>query len=86
MICSRMRTARIVLIERLRTHAADGRRTLRLFVRPGSRRGAWIWFDPAEAPDFEGAAAWFEIERCPTGWRIVRMVGPAGSAGDGGSP
>lgn len=45
-----------------------------LFVRPNSRRGAWIWFEPDQVPEFEGDMGWFEIERRTGGWSIVRQV------------
>jgi len=69
-----MQEQRTVKLERLRTHREDGHRTMSLFVRPNSRRGAWIWFEPDQVPEFEGDMGWFEIERRTGGWSIVRQV------------
>ncbi len=65
-------------IERLRSGADDGRRTLSLFIRPGSRRRPWKFFAPEEVPDFDGEVGWFEIDRGRGGWKVLRQVpGPA---------
>jgi len=61
-------------IERLRSSADDGGRTLSYFIRPGSRRRPWKFFDPAEVPAFEGESAWFEIDRARGAWTVVRQV------------
>ena len=49
-------------------------------VRPGHRRGTWIWFDLADTPELKsGEKGWYEIERIRGGpprgkWRVI---GPA---------
>lgn len=63
-------------IERLRARADDGGRTLSYFIRPGSRRRPWKFFDPAEVPAFEGESAWFEIDRTGGTWTVLREVPP----------
>ena len=72
---SRLVTAKI---ERLRSGADDGRRTLSYFIRPGSRRRSWKFFNPDQVPDFDGESAWFEIDRGQGAWRFVRQVPPPG--------
>ena len=62
---------RIVTIER-----PDG--YLKPFVRPGRRRGAFIWFDEVPEGLAIGASANFEIERerkKGAKWRVVRRAG-----------
>jgi hypothetical protein len=61
----------IVKLERLAVHG-PGRD--RWFRRPGRVRGKWLWFDPGQVPVVEATTAWFEIERAPGGWRILRHV------------
>ncbi|RAK54912.1 hypothetical protein DJ017_10420 [Phenylobacterium soli] len=61
-------------IERLRSGADDGRRTLSLFIRPGSRRRPWKFFSPEEVPAFVGEYAWFEIDRAHGGWKFLRQL------------
>ena len=61
-------------IERLRVPEGEGYRTARYFVRPGSRRGKWLWLDPAQVPEFEGKVGWFEIERIKGGWKVLHEV------------
>lgn len=61
-------------IERLKGPAAEGGRTLALFIRPGRVRGPWKWFEPDAVPPFEGDYAWFEIERKGAAWAFVRQV------------
>jgi hypothetical protein len=68
----------VVKIERLRSHADDGLRTLSYFIRPGSRRRPWKFFDPDQVPDFEGESAWFEVDRTRGAWTILRQVPPPG--------
>ena len=65
---------RLVLIEKLKGHDHESDVIYRYFVRPGSRRRRWIWFDPGEVPPFEGNAAMFEVERIKGGWRLARPV------------
>jgi hypothetical protein len=67
-------------IERLRSAADDGRRTLALFIRPGSRNRPWKFFSPDEVPAFDGEHAWFEIDRTQGAWTFLREVaGPSAS-------
>jgi hypothetical protein len=66
---------RTLKIERL---PGPGGITYRYLVRPGRRRGQWIWFDPHEVPEFEGAFAHFECERIPGHWKVLRQVGSGG--------
>ena len=61
-------------IERLTMGAAEGNRTSRFFIRPGSVRRPWKFFDPEEVPPFDGPVAWFEIERKGAEWRFIRQV------------
>lgn len=61
-------------IERLSTRKDDGDRTLRYFIRPGSRSRPYHWFDPEQVPPFDGDVAWFEMERIKGGWRFLRQV------------
>lgn len=71
----------IAKIERLRSGADDGRRTMRYFIRPGSRSRAWKFFDVGQVPGFEGESAWFEIDRAKGGWTFLREVpSPGGLA------
>lgn len=67
-------------IERLRSGADDGRRTLSLFIRPGSRKRPWKFFSPEAVPPFEGEHAWFEIDRTRGAWTFLREV-PGPGAG-----
>jgi len=66
-----MSERRIVKLERLVVHG-PGRD--RWFIRPGSRRGAWTWFDPGQVPYVDAREATFEIERVPGGWKVLRRV------------
>jgi hypothetical protein len=68
---SRVRTCKI---ERLTSGPNDGSRTLSFFIRPGSRSRPWKFFRPEEVPEFEGAHAWFEIERKGREWIFLRRV------------
>lgn len=61
----------ILKVERL---PGPGDRTLRYFVRPGSRKGKWLWFDPEDVPPFEGDNAFFECKRVRGGWEVLRQV------------
>ena len=68
-----MPQTRIARIERL-VGPPPERRTLRYFIRAGTRRSPWVWFDPGQVPAFEGEHAWFECERIKGGWRVLRQV------------
>ena len=63
---------RVVLVER-----SD----ILVCVRPGHRRGAWIWFDLADTPKLNsGETGWYEIERirgAPPRGRKWKVIGPA---------
>lgn len=67
-----MPETRIVQMERLKI-AGPGKD--RWFIRPGSRRRAWKWFDPEEVPFVDAEVAMFEIERVKGGWKVLRAVG-----------
>jgi hypothetical protein len=58
-------------LERLKGHEGQ---TYRYFERPGSRHRRWVWFDPHEVPEFEGNWAYFECERIPGHWKLLRQV------------
>jgi len=62
---------RIVKLERLCVHG-PGRD--RWFIRPGSRKGKWVWFDAGLVPFVDAKAAWFEIERIRGGWQVLRHI------------
>jgi hypothetical protein len=62
-----------VQLERL---CIDGPGRDRWFIRAGSRKGRWVWFDPHQVPFVDARAAWFEIERVRGGWRVLRLVQP----------
>lgn len=66
-----MSERRTVKLERL---VMDGPGQDRWFLRPGSRRGAWVWFDPGEVPFVDARAAWFELERVRGGWKVLRLA------------
>jgi hypothetical protein len=70
------RRSRRVTLERLRMLSEEGGATMRFFVRPGSRRGPWIWLDPEDVPDFCMEEAEAEIERVEGRWRVVRLLTP----------
>jgi len=53
---------------------ANEGRTLRFFIRPGSRKGRWHWFDHDQVPEFEGEEAHFECERVKGGWKVLSQV------------
>ena len=58
-------------------------RTLYFMIPSSDRRKPPAFVDPEDVPPFEGAAAWFEVERVRRGpwlkWRAVRRVeGPVG--------
>lgn len=40
----------------------------------GTGRSPLQFFSPHEVPEFEGAVAWFEVERVKNGSRIKRVV------------
>jgi hypothetical protein len=65
---------KVVLLQRLRDHAVRGGRTMRFYVRPGSRSRAWIWLRREDVPDFEGETAWAAVERVGGRWRVVKLV------------
>lgn len=61
--------------------------TVMFSTKDGGRTGQspLQFFSPSEVPEFEGGAAWFEVERVKNGSRIRRIirqvVPPAGEAG-----
>lgn len=66
---------RTVKLERLLVpDGAGGERTARYFIRPGSRRAPWMWFDPEKVPPFEDEVGWFEMERIKGGWKVLHQV------------
>lgn len=78
-----MAEKRIVLLTRMRSLPNDGYRTLcftseQLATR--GRRSRVGFVDSEHVPDFDGEAAWFEVERVAAKpkpyWRAVRQVEP----------
>jgi hypothetical protein len=61
-------------IKKLERHPGPNGETYRYFQRPGSRSRPWLWLDTWEVPDFEGPFAYFECERIPGHWRVIRQV------------
>lgn len=53
----------------------DGGGTLYFVVHAGRRNS---YLSPEEVPDFDGAEAWFELERVPgrpwATWRVLRQL------------
>ncbi|MGA0603879.1 hypothetical protein ACO2Q3_24445 [Caulobacter sp. KR2-114] len=50
-------------------------RTLYFMIYSGSRRRQHTFFEPSQVPAFEGASAWFAIERDHRGgWTFLRQV------------
>jgi hypothetical protein len=62
---------RIAKLERL---IVDGPGKDRWFIRPGTRKGPWIWFDPEEVPFVDATEAQFELERVRGGWKVLHQV------------
>jgi hypothetical protein len=71
-----MPNVRVYRIERLEVVPGQPHAAQAFFIRPGSRRRPWKFFDGAEVPPFEGACAWFEIERKGGRWIFLRQVPP----------
>lgn len=69
-----MAERRVMKIERLSSGPDHGGQTLRHFVQRGARSRPWKWFEPGEVPKYEGSHAWFECERAPGGWKVLRQV------------
>ena len=50
-------------VERLKVIPGQPHAQQTCFIRPGSRRGRWKFFENGAVPEFEGDHAFFEIER-----------------------
>ena len=67
-----MRDRKTAKLERL---VVDGAGKDRWFLRPGSRRRSWTWFDLDDMPPgVTGNDGWFEIERVRGHWRALRQM------------
>lgn len=61
-------------VERVRTLANAGGKTLYFLIRTGTRRQPTTFFSPEEVPEFDGEEAWFEIDRRRRPWKFIRQV------------